>query len=114
MSVEILEHIMDMKESLFGVQCAQYSMRRALDEIRGFIQQLVKNAEIDSKILSHITEILKQFNIILEKKPMDKQINKIKKDLDKGEKDTKKLLKMDKVQDRKVEKCEKMSKKKKK
>ncbi len=43
---------------------------------------------------------------------MDKQINKIKKDLNKGEKDTKKLLKMDKVQDRKVEKCEKKMKKK--
>lgn len=36
---------------------------------------------------------------------MDKQINKIKKSLDKGEKDTKKLLKMDKKQDAKIKKC---------
>lgn len=41
---------------------------------------------------------------------MDKQINKIKKDLNKGEKDTKKLLKMDKIQDKKVTKCDKMMK----
>jgi hypothetical protein len=34
---------------------------------------------------------------------MDKQINKIKKSLDSGEKDTKKLLKMDKKQDKKLE-----------
>lgn len=43
---------------------------------------------------------------------MDKQINKIKKSLDKGEKDTKKLLKMDKKQDKKVASCDaKMTKK---
>ena len=42
---------------------------------------------------------------------MDKQINKIKKDLDKGEKDTKKLLKMDKVQDKKLAKFTKAGKK---
>lgn len=42
---------------------------------------------------------------------MDRQINKIKADLDKGQKDTKKLLKMDKKQDRKLEQC-KMKKKK--
>lgn len=35
---------------------------------------------------------------------MDKQIKKVKKDLDKGEKDTKKLLKMDKHFDRELEK----------
>lgn len=44
---------------------------------------------------------------------MDKQINKIKKSLDKGEKDTKKLLKMDKKQDKKVDECKMMMKKKK-
>ncbi len=45
---------------------------------------------------------------------MDRQINKIKKSLDKGEKDTKTLLKMDKKQDAKVKKCDmKMMKKKK-
>ena len=43
---------------------------------------------------------------------MDRQINKIKADLDKGEKDTKKLLKMDKIQDKKLEKCKMMKKKK--
>lgn len=43
---------------------------------------------------------------------MDRQINKIKKDLDKGEKDTKKLLKMDRVQDKKMAKCEMKMKKK--
>lgn len=43
---------------------------------------------------------------------MDKQINKIKKDLDKGEKDTSKLLKMDKKMDKKMEKCDMMKKKK--
>lgn len=42
---------------------------------------------------------------------MDKQILKIKRDLDKGEKDTKKLLKMDKKQDRKLEACDRMKKK---
>ncbi len=46
---------------------------------------------------------------------MDRQINKIKKSLDKGEKDTKTLLKMDKKQDKKIEKCDmKMKMKKKK
>ena len=45
---------------------------------------------------------------------MHPQIKKIKKDLDKGERDTKKLLKMDKKQDKKVEKCDKMMKGKKK
>jgi len=45
---------------------------------------------------------------------MDRQIKKIKKDLDKGEKDTKTLLKMDKKQDAKIAKCDsKMMKKKK-
>ena len=41
---------------------------------------------------------------------MDKQIKKVKRDLDKGEKDTKKLLKMDKKFDRKLDKCSKMTK----
>lgn len=59
-------------------------------------------------LLSKLLATLKLEGIV-----MDKQINKIKKDLNKGEKDTKKLLKMDKVQDRKVEKCEKKMKKKK-
>ncbi len=48
----------------------------------------------------------------LERKTMDKQINKVKKDLDKGEKDTKSLLKMDKKQDKKMEKCDMKMKKK--
>ena len=38
---------------------------------------------------------------------MDKQINKVKKSLDKGEKDVKVLKKMDKKFDRKLEKCDK-------
>lgn len=42
---------------------------------------------------------------------MDKQILKVKKSLDKGEKDTKKLLKMDKKFDAKLKKCSKMKKK---
>jgi len=45
---------------------------------------------------------------------MDKQINKIKKDLDKGGKDTKTLLKMDKKQDKKIEKYDRKMKGKKK
>lgn len=50
---------------------------------------------------------------------MDKQINKIKKDVmknekTKAEKDIKKLLVMDKKQDKKVEKYDEMVKKKKK
>ena len=46
---------------------------------------------------------------------MDKQIAKVKKSLDKGEKDVKVLKKMDKKFDRKVEKCDmKMMNKKKK
>ncbi len=43
---------------------------------------------------------------------MDKQIKKVKKDLKKGEKDTNKLLKMDKAFDKKIEDCEKSSRKK--
>ena len=43
---------------------------------------------------------------------MDKQINKVKRDLEKGEKDTKKLLKMDKKFDKKLDKCDMMMKKK--
>lgn len=39
---------------------------------------------------------------------MDKQIKKVKKSLDKGEKDTKKLLKMDKKYDRELDKCREM------
>jgi hypothetical protein len=45
---------------------------------------------------------------------MDKQIKKVKSDLDKGEKDTKALLKMDKKFDKKIKKCENMEKKMKK
>ena len=45
---------------------------------------------------------------------MDKQINKVKRSLDKGEKDVKTLLKMDKKFDRKLDKCDKMMHKKKK
>jgi hypothetical protein len=44
---------------------------------------------------------------------MDKQINKVKKDLGKGQKDVKTLLKMDKKFDRKIEKCDKKMMKKK-
>ena len=43
---------------------------------------------------------------------MDDQINKVKADLSKGQKDTKKLLKMDKVQDKKLAKCDKEMKRK--
>lgn len=38
---------------------------------------------------------------------MDKQINKVKKNLDRAEKDTKTLLKMDKRFDAKLNKCDK-------
>ena len=44
---------------------------------------------------------------------MDKQINKIKKSETKALKDTKTLLKMDKKQDRKIERCDMKMKKKK-
>jgi hypothetical protein len=37
---------------------------------------------------------------------MDKQINKVKKSLDKGEKDVKVLKKMDKKFDKKIAKCD--------
>ena len=43
---------------------------------------------------------------------MDKQINKVKKSLDKGEKDIKVLQKMEKKFDRKLHKCDKMMKRK--
>ena len=48
---------------------------------------------------------------------MDKQINKVKKDVEKGnkgkaKKDITKLLKMDKKFDKKLDKCDKMMKKK--
>ena len=43
---------------------------------------------------------------------MDKLINKVKKDLDKGEKDTKVLLKADKKQDKKIATAKKKMKKK--
>jgi hypothetical protein len=42
---------------------------------------------------------------------MDKQINKVKKDLGKGQKDVKNLLKMDKKFDKKLVKCGMMKKK---
>lgn len=42
---------------------------------------------------------------------MDKQINKVKADLKKGQKDTKTLLKMDKKFDKKIDKAEKVMKK---
>lgn len=49
---------------------------------------------------------------------MDKQINKVKQDVDmnkkgKAKKDIKKLLKMDKKFDKEIEECEHMKKKKK-
>ncbi len=43
---------------------------------------------------------------------MDKQIKKVKKDLKKGEKDTNKLMQMDKAFDKKLEKCDSKMKKK--
>jgi hypothetical protein len=43
---------------------------------------------------------------------MDKQINKVKKDLNKGEADVKTLLKMDKKFDKKLDKCDMMMHKK--
>lgn len=43
---------------------------------------------------------------------MDKLIKKVSKDLDKGKKDTKVLLKADKKQDKKMEKCKMNMKKK--
>ncbi len=45
---------------------------------------------------------------------MDKLINKVKKDLDKGEKDTKVLLKADKKFDKKIAHAKKIEKKMKK
>lgn len=45
---------------------------------------------------------------------MDKQIKRVKKDLNVAEKDTKSLLKLDKAHDKKMEKCGKMMKAKKK
>lgn len=42
---------------------------------------------------------------------MDKQINKVKKSLDKGEKDIKVLKQMDKKFDKKIHKCDKKMKK---
>jgi len=45
---------------------------------------------------------------------MDRQINKVKKSLDKGEKDVKTLLKMDKKFDAKLAKCDAKPMKKKK
>lgn len=44
---------------------------------------------------------------------MHKDIKKVKKDLDKGEKDTKALLTKDKKMDKKIEKCEMKMKNKK-
>lgn len=54
-------------------------------------------------------------NLNLEVVPMDKQINKVKKDVEKNDKpkakkDIKKLLKMDKKFDAKLDKCDKMKK----
>lgn len=43
---------------------------------------------------------------------MDKLINKVKRDLEKGEKDTKVLLKADKKFDKKIDKAKKIMKKK--
>lgn len=63
------------------------------------------------KVLESSTNLIKEF--------MDKQINKVKKDVEKGEKkkaekDISKLLKMDKKFDKKIDKCEHMEKSKKK
>jgi len=44
---------------------------------------------------------------------MDKQIRKVKKSLDKAEAGTKKLLAMDIPRDKKLEKCDKLMKRKK-
>jgi len=60
------------------------------------------------KVEKHKKQCMKFYNEVY----VDKQINKIKKDLDHGEKDTKRLLKMDKKQDKKLAACDKKMKKK--
>jgi hypothetical protein len=67
--------------------------------------------EVKLKILENDTKLIEDY--------MDKQINKVKKDVEKGEKkkaekDISKLLKMDKKFDKKIDKCEHMEKSKKK
>jgi len=57
--------------------------------------------------LGHVLGRLISELIFLGVNKVDKQINKIKTSLDKGEKDTKKLLKMDKKQDKKLSKMKK-------
>ncbi len=71
---------------------------RATKSLRKFYKQ---------QYLFHALEMNKYFKWT---KHMDKQINKVKKDIKKGDKekglkDTKKLLKMDKKFDKKLEKC---------
>lgn len=67
-----------------------------------------------------LTEVFKEIHKhVEEQEGMDKQINKVKKDIKAGNKkkavkDVNKLLKMDKKFDKKLDKCAKMSKKAKK
>jgi hypothetical protein len=68
--------------------------------------------------MNEVRDIQYTFNLRLCKQligdsEMDKQILKVKSSLDKGEKDTKKLLQMDRKQDRKIEKCDSKKMKKK-
>ncbi len=87
MSDDILRHIFEIKESIFSLQIGQYNLRKVFED---FKEQLTL------------------------KECMDKQIHKIEKDLKKGAKDTKALLKMDKKFDKKLEHSGIIKKKKKK
>lgn len=75
-----------------------------------------KQLDPDALVIDGMSEMLRLiemfYNYLKGKKAMDKQINKVKKDVIKGDKpkakkDIAKLLKMDKKQDKKVAMCAK-------
>lgn len=91
------------------------------------LEKLLKETKKNLQGTSSVVDGLRSFRNLIEcfynylEERMDKQINKVKKDIDKGnkkkgEKDVKKLLKMDKKFDKKIDKakaCEMKMKKKK-
>lgn len=87
---------------------------KLLNELNKCLKQLKLHENMDVSEYERLIENQKSKN--KRKNVMDKQINKVKKDIEsgnkkKGEKDTKKLLKMDKKFDKKLEKCGMMEKK---
>jgi hypothetical protein len=84
-----------MRYVLLGLQDSATMIYHNCGELCKELQKMKKDMDMDKQI-----------------KKVSKSIEKAEKSLDKGEKDTKKLMKMDKVQDKKIEKCAMKGKKK--